>query len=77
MQAMASESLGEARKEPSCSDLLDRSLTAVRDIERFAYRAVSVAETKDEVFKARTVLQIVKGLRRKLEAWRGNGEVRP
>jgi hypothetical protein len=52
---------------------LDNAVSQAHQIERFAYYAVSEAKNEEDEQQARAVLQIVTGLRRKLELWRSHG----
>ena len=55
-------------------DLRAKAVTArwaIRDVERFAYRIVSDAEEIGELSKARNILRMAVGLRRKLDQWNG------
>lgn len=47
-----------------------RAREAVREVERFAYRILSDAETDGRVLEARSILRLAVGLRRKLDLWR-------
>jgi hypothetical protein len=42
----------------------------VRIVERFAYHAVSVADTEEQLQEARSIMRLAVGLRRKLDALR-------
>jgi len=44
--------------------------TAVRIVERFAYRAVADAPEGEEAREAHTVLRLAVGLRRLLDRWK-------
>jgi hypothetical protein len=54
------------------SDLAQRAAdarSAVRNVERFAYRIVSDALKPSEVAEAASILRLAVGLRRKLDLW--------
>jgi hypothetical protein len=51
------------------ADRVEAARQQARDIERFCYRLVGGMETDEEIKKARGVLRLAVGLRRKLEAW--------
>lgn len=63
----------EAAK-PTFEERLARARQEARNIERFTYRLVSDAEAPGETEEARRLMALAIGLRRKLDAWRTNGE---
>lgn len=48
--------------------MADNARSAIRDVERFAYRIVSESDQHSE-YEARTILRLAIGLRRKLDRW--------
>jgi len=49
-----------------------RARSGIREVERFAYRAVSDADNETDLVEAQTLMRLTVGLRRKLDAWDGD-----
>jgi len=53
----------------SLDSLVARARSGIREVERFAYRAVSEADNEKSLVDAQTLMRLVIGLRRKLDSW--------